>query len=251
MEKYYRLFIFALLPFLFSCATTKKTVYFQGIDESNFEAFKSSYEVKIMPGDNLYITVSTIDSEASEMYNTLSKSNNVNAETLDITGYLVDSEGNINFPGLGTVKLGGLTKTEAIRHMTELLSKFLIDPIVNIRIVNYKVTILGEVAKPGTYNIKEEKVTLLEALGMAGDMTIYGKRKNVLVCRDINGEKHFERIDMTSADVFNSPYFYLKQNDIVYVQPNKARSGSSAYNQNLSLGVSLLSLIVTIIAVAK
>lgn len=241
--------IFIILPFLLSCASSKKTVYFQGIDEVDINKLTSSYDVRIMPNDNLHITVYSENPKAAEMYNSLNSSaSNTNSETLNIMGYLVDSEGYINFPELGRIHLGGMTKTEAINYLTERISVYVNNPTVNIRILNYKVTVLGEVAKPGTYTISDEKVTLLEALGMAGDMTIYGKRSNVLVCREKNGEKHFERIDMTSPEVFNSDYFYLQQNDLVYVQPNKARAGSSAYNQNLSLGVSFLSLLTTIVA---
>ena len=116
--------------------------------------------------------------------------------------------------------------------------------------MNYKVTVLGEVNRPGTYTISDEKISLLEALGLAGDMTIYGKRDNILVFRNINGENHFERIDMTSAQIFNSPFFYLQQNDIVYVQPNRAKAGTANYNQYLPMGLSVLSLIATIVSIA-
>lgn len=250
MNNYCKLFIIVLLPFFFSCASSKKTVYFQGIDSADFTGLVTEYEVRIMPNDNLYITVSSLNPEASEIFNSINNTAkaSVNNETLNIIGYLVDNEGNINFPGLGIVHLGGMTKSEAIKYMTERISEFVVNPIVNIRIVNYKITVLGEVSKPGTYSIQNEKVTLPEALGMAGDMTIYGKRDNVLICRETNGEKQFQRIDLTSPELFSSPYFYLQQNDIVYIQPNKARAGSSTYNQNLGIGLSLLSLITTVTA---
>lgn len=248
MKKVFAFTLFTLA--VCSCASTKKTVYFQGIDEMDMTGVITAYEVRIMPNDNLNITVSSLVPEAAEIFNNMnmSRATNVNHETLNVMGYLVDSEGYINFPVLGKVNLGGKTKSEAIGYMTGLLSHYIDDPVVNIRFINYKVTILGEVARPGTYTISDEKVTILEALGMAGDMTIYGKRDNVLIARDTDGVQTHHRLDLTSPEVFASDYYYLQQNDVVYVQPNRARSGSSSYNQNLSIGVSLLSLLVTIVA---
>ncbi|MCC8034750.1 MAG: polysaccharide biosynthesis/export family protein [Rikenellaceae bacterium] len=240
--------LFTTLLILAACGSTKKTVYFQGIDEADIAQVITEYEVRIMPNDNLHITVSTINPDAAEIFNNinLSRGGNVNTETLTVMGYLVDSEGFINFPVLGKIHLGGLTKTQAINYLTERISVYVEDPVVNIRFINYKVTILGEVKNPGTYTIKDEKVTLLEAIGMAGDLTIFGKRDNILITRETDGIKTAHRLDLTSPEIFSSDYYYLQQNDVVYVQPNKARAGSSAYNQNLSLGVSLLSIVVTI-----
>lgn len=243
---YFLLLTTALLAV--SCASPKKVAYFQGIDNARTEDMVGRYQVRIMPNDNLYITVSALNSDAVMIFNSINTNANVNVnmETLNLTGYLVDDAGFINFPVIGRVQLGGLTKAEAVELLRTKVSDYIVNPVVNIRFVNYKVTVLGEVMKPGTFTVKDERVTIPEALGMAGDMTIYGKRDNVLICRETNGEKTFARLDMTSPDVFSSEYFYLQQNDIVYVQPNKARAGSSSYNQNLSLGVSLLSLLVTI-----
>ena len=234
-----------------SCTSTKKIAYFQGVDDKTIADQARYYQVRIMPNDNLHITVSSINPEAVKIFNSLNTeiSTNINSESLNIMGYIVDNDGNINFPVLGTIHLGGLTKAEAIDLLKDKISEYVIDPTVNIRFINYKVIVLGEVARPGTYTIKDERITLPEALGLAGDMTIYGKRDNVLVYREVDGKQTFQRIDMTSPDVFTSEYFYLHQNDVVYVQPNRAKSGSSAYNQNLSLGVSMVSLLVTLITV--
>ena len=234
-----------------SCTSTKKIAYFQGVDDKTIADQARYYQVRIMPNDNLHITVSSINPEAVKIFNSLNTeiSTNINSESLNIMGYIVDNDGNINFPVLGTIHLGGLTKAEAIDLLKDKISEYVIDPTVNIRFINYKVTVLGEVARPGTYTIKDERITLPEALGLAGDMTIYGKRDNVLVYREVDGKQTFQRIDMTSPDVFTSEYFYLHQNDVVYVQLNRAKSGSSAYNQNLSLGVSMVSLLVTLITV--
>ena len=230
-----------------SCASTKKIAYFQGVENMNIEEQIEQYQLRIMPGDNLHITVSSINPDAVKIFNSINTQVSINSESLNVLGYMVDNDGDINFPVLGKVHLGGLTKSEAVDLLKNRISEYVVDPTVNIRFLNYKVTVLGEVARPGTYTVQDERITLPEALGLAGDMTIYGKRDNVLVYRDINGQKTFQRIDMTSPDIFTSEYFYLQQNDVVYVQPNKARAGSSSYNQNLSLGVSFVSLLVTII----
>jgi polysaccharide export outer membrane protein len=171
-------------------------------------------------------------------------------QTLAIKGYIVDNEGNINFPNLGKVHLGGLTKNDAIDSLQKQISTFVSDAVtVNIRFLNYRITVLGEVNRPGTYTVENEKITLLEALGLAGDLTIYGKRNNVLIYREEGGKLLFHRVDLTSSKVFESDYFFLQQNDLIYVQPNKARTGSSIYNQNLSVGMSLLSILVSVISI--
>lgn len=237
---------------LSSCASSKKIAYFQGIDSAAMEQHASKYQIRIQPNDNLHITVSSIKPDAVMMFNIVGNSTgstNFSAESLNIMGYIVDTDGYINFPVLGKIRLGGLTKSEAIDYLVEQISRYANDPTVNIRFLNYKVTVLGEVARPGTFTIKDERITLPEALGLAGDMTIYGKRDNVLVYREIDGQQTFQRLDMTSPDIFSSDYFYLRQNDVVYIQPNRAKSGSSAYNQNLTLGVSALSLLITMISV--
>jgi polysaccharide export outer membrane protein len=171
-------------------------------------------------------------------------------QTLAIKGYLVDNEGNINFPSLGKVHLGGLTKNAAIDSLQKWITAGgVVDPTVNIRFLNYRITVLGEVNRPGTYTVDNEKVTILEALGLAGDLTIYGKRNNVLIYREAEGQTRFQRLDLTSPRLFESNYFYLQQNDLVYVQPNKARASNSIYNQNISIGMSLLSILVSVISI--
>jgi polysaccharide export outer membrane protein len=162
--------------------------------------------------------------------------------------YLVDSKGEISFPVIGSIKMGGLTRTEAVEKLKSELEKYVKNPIVNLRIVNYKVSVFGEVLRPGTYNIRTERVTLPEVISMAGDMTIYGSRNNVLVIREENGQKTHSFIDMTQADFINSPYYYLTQNDQVYIEPNKTRINSAAVGPNIAVGISALSLIITIIA---
>jgi polysaccharide export outer membrane protein len=233
-----------------SCGNSKKIVYLQDVDNAHLIFSEISHETIIRPNDNLFITVtSPTNPEAVLMFNALKDNTNANMQTLAIQGYLVDNEGNINFPGVGKVHLAGLTKNAAIDTLQERISQYVVNTTANIRFLNYRVTVLGEVNRPGTYTVESEKITILEALGLAGDLTIYGKRNNVLVYREVEGEPHFHRVDLTSSKFFESDYFHLQQNDLIYVQPNKARTGSSVYNQTLSVGMSLLSILVSVIAI--
>ncbi len=232
-----------------SCASSKRIAYFQGIDDAAIENNVGNYEIRIVPDDNLFISVGSINPESAAIFNPPpANSSTMGNDAILLNGYLVDQAGYIDFPVIGRMKVGGMTKAEAAEYLRGRISHYLKEPTVNIRFLNFKVTVLGEVARPGTYDVKSERLTLIEALGLAGDLTIYGKRNNVLVCRDNAGTKHYERIDLTSTQIFDSEYYYLQQNDVVYVQPNNARSGSSNYNQNLSIGVSMISLVITIVA---
>ena len=163
--------------------------------------------------------------------------------------YTIDNNGNIDFPKLGKVSLAGKTRTEAIDYMREKLSGFLVDPGVNITVRNFRVTVLGEVKSPGSYTIDNDRITLLEALGLAGDLTINGVRNNILVVREQNGEKEEFRVDITQRDALNSPAFYLAQNDVIYVEPNKAKLHSSKYTANYSVFISVASLLITVVSV--
>jgi polysaccharide export outer membrane protein len=164
----------------------------------------------------------------------------------DAQGFIVNADGTIEFPVLGTVMAGGKTRQELVNHLKNQISVYLKDPIINIEITNYKITVLGEVNNPGTYSIRDERVTLLEALGYAGDMNIYGKRNNILVLREENGVRTYSVVDITNTNFVQSPFYYLKQNDVVYVQPNSPQIQASAYNRNSSIYLSIVSLIITL-----
>lgn len=251
MKKFHILLCAAIIMlFISSCGSLKKVTYFQEIDKADIPeyAYITESQLKIMPNDNLYITVSTLDPEFAAPFNIIrnNMSTNINLETLAIQGYLVDSDGFINFPVLGALRVGGMTKTEATEYLQNRLSDHLVDPVVNLRFLNFRVTIMGEVARPGVYTFSEEKLNILEALGKAGDLTIYGKRNNVLLCRVVNGENKFYRINLNSTDIFSDPNLYLKQNDILYIQPNKTRASSSDVNPFFSLSISIVSLLATL-----
>ncbi|MCT4629144.1 polysaccharide biosynthesis/export family protein [Winogradskyella sp.] len=243
------------LVILTSCGSRKDIVYFQ--DEPLQEDILTSKPKELIykPDDILTINVSALDPATVAPFNlTLvsggNLSNPLNAQGgLQQQTYLVDYEGNIEFPVLGTLKISGLTRTQLTDLLTEKISEYAKDPIVNVRLSNFTFTILGEVQNPGTFTIPDERITIIEALGMANDLTIFGKRKNVLLIREINGKKKFAKIDLTSVNTVNSPVYYLQQNDVIYVEPNNAKIRASSYNQNNSVLISAIGTLTTIIAV--
>jgi polysaccharide biosynthesis/export protein len=247
---------FALLNILWSCGQQKKIAYYQDVDSFK-DVNKNYYESKIQPDDLLMIIVSTPDPEAAVPFNLSAESVATPiAQSTTMTQrqhmlYLVDKDGKIEFPTLGTIDLMGKTKNEAISILKGKLLQYVKNPIINIRVMNYKVSVQGEVNRPGTYSATSERITLLEALSLAGDLTIYGKRHNVLIIREIDGKKTIGRIDLTKSDFINSPYYYLMQNDVVYVEPNGAKSNSSTFNQNIPVWVSLSSVLISLVLLFK
>ena len=226
-----------LTIFFCSCISTHKAIYFDNIQNKEFAEEEVISEIQ--KGDLLSITVSSLNPEATIIFNTpnlpvIASSSGVNNNT-QTTGYLVNSEGNIIFPILGKVKTIGLSEKELTENLTKTLleKKLLIDPIVNVRIINFRVTVLGEVAKPTVVPVPNEKISMLEAIGMAGDMTLYAKRDNVLLIRVEKGKRITRRINLNAADFLESPYYYLKTNDIVYVEPNKTRVASTANSRQI------------------
>lgn len=253
ITSYFTLLLVALVAFS-SCAPKSNHVYYQNIDEilNNNEKL-ANFETRLQPDDLLMIIVSAEDVEAASPFNlintmTSNPNNPAGSGQMQQQLYLIDSKGIIDFPKIGTLKLSGLTRTEAVNLIKEKVQKYINDPIVNLRIMNFKITVQGEVVRPGVHTINSERLTLPEAIALSGDMTIYGKKENVLIIRENNGKKTYNRVDMTKADFINSPYYFLNQNDIVYIEPNKTRINSSAVGPNISIGISALSLLVTILA---
>ena len=249
-----------LLPFLLvACQSYKKVPYFQDVEVVN-EANQQEklYDARIMPKDLLTIVVSCTNPELAIPFNltvassaglAASTSSNVTTQAA-LQPYLVDNEGNINFPVLGELKLGGLTKREAEQLILDKLKPYMKEtPIVTVRMVNYKISVIGEVARPGTFTISNEKVNLLEALAMAGDMTVYGLRDNVkLIREDANGKQQIVTLDLNKAETILSPYYWLQQNDIVYVTPNKAKARNSDVGNSTSLWFSATSILVSVVS---
>lgn len=232
-------FIFLPVVFVFfSCANTKKTTYFYGVPDGPIASNMTIPESIIQKNDILSIVVSDLNPRAAEQFNPGNPNNNDPSATIgnDVpVGYLVDTDGDIQFPFLGSIKAQGLTKTQLKEKLKSIIlqKKLLLEPIITIRFLNFRVTVLGEVGKPTVIPIPNEKISLLEALGLAGDLTIYGNRNNVMVIREeMTAEKKerrtITRINLNSAELFTSPYYYLQSNDIVYVEPNKAKIASTS-----------------------
>jgi polysaccharide biosynthesis/export protein len=226
---------YLLLSLLFfsACVNTKKVVYFNSIQDAEIKTGMMDFEPLIQKNDLLSISVSSLNPEASKIFNapniTEAEGIDLTGRAMNISGYLVNQDGYIQFPFLGNIKAAGLTKKALQEDIAKTLAtkKLLLDPIINIRFMNFRVTVLGEVAHPTVVNVPSEKITLLEALGLAGDLTIFAKRHNLLIIREEEGKKTLKRIDLNSTEIFKSPYYYLRPNDIVYVEPDKARVASA------------------------
>lgn len=248
MRKIY-LAVFLMLT-LASCASRKNIVYLQP-SALELENMQIKYAPKIQQEDLLTITVSAADVKATMPFNQQNIYQATAGSATDMAfkpTYLVDAHGEIDFPVLGKVKVGGLTRMEATDLLRMKLKQYIVDPGVNLTFANFKVTVLGEVAKPGTYTLPQERVTILEALGLAGDMTIKGVRNNVLLIREQNGQKKMERLNLLTDSVLNSPYYYLAQNDVIYVEPNGSQVRNSSLGQNTNVWISITSLVITITA---
>ncbi|MCW3076537.1 MAG: sugar transporter [Bacteroidetes bacterium] len=248
-------FIAALCFVCFSCVNRKKIVYFQGDVPVKSDTLKLN-SPKLQSDDLLSITVMGLDAEAVKPFNLSTYGSyygkEVNAGQGDpaLAGYLIDSKGEIDFPVIGKLKLTGLNRSEAAIYISSKLKDYVKDPMVNLRIMNFKITILGDVARPATYTIPNERITLIEAIGLAGDLNLSGKRKNVLVIRDMDGKKTETRVDLTNNEVFNSAVYYLKQNDVIYVEHNRAKRNAAGVNlATVSVLVSLTSIVITLISI--
>ncbi len=252
-KKIFSLLILSLL--LVSCVSRKKIVYFQDVGKDKSKEIKSDFSTKLKKDDVLMIVVSSPDVEASLPFNlpvfSISGFTNSAASAYQYQLYLIDNEGNIDFPTLGKLNVAGKTKIELISQLTDRLKKYINDPIVNIRIMNYKIAVTGEVNKPGNFNIVSERVSLLDAISLAGDLTIYGRRDNVIVIREVNGVKTINRIDLTKSDFISSDFYYLSQNDVVYVEPNKTRINSSMIGPNTAVIISTVSVLITVFTLLK
>jgi len=218
---------------LVSCVNTRKSVYFNQNGDVEFADTLSVPSTIIQKNDLLNITVSTVNPELAVAFNapnvSYANTTNYNGASVTASGYLVNTEGNIIFPVLNAIRAEGLTELELQQKITRTLidRKLLLDPIVSIRHLNFKVTVLGEVAHPLVINVPNERISLLEALGLAGDITIFGKRDRVLVIREEKGKKIFKRLDLNSSMLMNTSYYYLRPNDVVYVEPNKTKVANS------------------------
>ena len=227
----------------FSCGSKKDIVYFQNAKDFETIVDTTTFKPRFKVNDIVSIYISAFNLESVKPFNLLKgKSQNGGLEFID---YLVDSNGNIDYPILGNVKIQGLTVNEAKELLKQKLADYLKDPIVNMRILNFRVSVHGEVRKPGIYDVSGERITLLEAIALAGDLKPKSRRDNVMVIRDINGTKTFTRVDLTSKELFNSPVYYLTQNDLVYVEPNNSGVSESFFDGRINVAISIASTLIT------
>ena len=242
-------FSFVLVMLFAACTTTKEIAYFQDADQKEIMKIVEDNLPKIKPDDILTITVSSSKPELAAPYNLLRATQDVytSYNRWEQEAYQVNSEGYINFPVLGALKVAGMTREEIVAMLQKRLADVMPDPVVTITYRNFKVTVLGEVARPGTFDVNSDRITVLEAVGKAGDLSVYGRRDNVLVIREVDGRREMVRLDLKSKNIFKSPYYYLQQNDVVYVEPNRAKAiQGSSFRSNFPLYLSSGSLLVTI-----
>lgn len=236
---------------LFSCATKKEILYFQDSENLNLKEIDRAFEPIIEPNDILYITVSSIDADVTKPFkrNSGSEGASAGSNSLELQGYLVDSKGEIRFPVLGSIPVMGKTRGTLEQELKASLSEYITDVVVDVRIINFKVTVIGEVENPGVFRIEDERVTLPEALALAGDFSIDGKRTDVTIIREEDGVRKVARIDYTATELFNGPYYYLKQNDLVYVEPSLKGVKKSGFIPDVPALLSLFTIILSTVII--
>lgn len=233
-------FTLAVATILAACNSSQKVVYLQDIEPTSEANISNLNQIRIQPGDMLYIIVSCRDPQIAALFNLINPSQRLSSDgrTLgnngEMGGYLVTPAGDIDFPQIGRIHVEGLTREEIAADIKDRLTKsdMVKDPVVTVDFMNLHFSVLGEVAHPGQYSISKDNLNILQALSQAGDLTIYGKRDNVQVIREKDGKRYTYTIDLRSKDLFNSPAYYLQQNDVIYVTPNNARAGQSTINDN-------------------
>ncbi len=253
MKKYS--FLIFLVALITSCSAPKNVAYLWNSNDVDLSQSQFLYDARIMPKDILTITVNTVNPEAAAPFNLIvrntlnSTSSSIGTSGGSLQTYLVDNEGGIEFPVLGRVMVGGLTKRECEKLIHDKILPYLNaaeNPVVTVRMSSYSISVLGEVARPGSYQVSREKINILEALAQAGDLTIYGVREDVkLIREDAKGQKQIYHINLNDANLLTSPYYYLQQNDIVYVEPNKVKARNSSIGQSTTLWISATSILIS------
>lgn len=251
---------------LASCSSQKRVLYLQDLDSKSIDRIADTYQIRLKPLDRITLIVNSQRPELAAPFNTSTSYNSLTGTPIDGTGVTsssnsatqvltIDANGMLDLPIVGSIYCSGKTRLEVAEEIANKIieSGYLTDPSVNIQFADMLVTVTGEVNRPGRYNITTDRISLLDALALAGDLTIFGQRNDVTVIREENGKRTSAQLDLTSSDVFTSPYFYLQQNDLVYVKPNKykARTGEVDPNRSFyislsSIAISLATLIVTL-----
>ena len=252
---FYSFVVMTIVLLMGSCKSAKQVAYFQNLDSVSLAASKGLYDAHIMPKDLLTITVVTSDPTTSKPFNlaiqnTLGTDGRLGSTTGSLLQYLVDNDGNIQFPIVGTLHVAGLTKNECQDLIKSKVKPYLAEsenPVVTVSMSSYRVTVAGEVTRPSVVPVSTEKMSVLEALAQAGDLTIYGRRDNVLLIREnANGQKEAHRLNLNDANIINSPYYYVQQNDYIYVEPNKTKAKNSDIGQSTTLWFSFVSILTSV-----
>lgn len=252
MQKIKLITLAILSLIIFSCASNKDIIYLQDLDSETKLDTISFKSIKFKIDDRLTINISSNNPDAAKPFNLYLTSFNTGG--LNASGqqqqqsYIVDEKGNINFPHIGAIKVAGLTRTVLEKQLEDLIRPYLPDVKAIVQLVNFRISILGEVNKPGDYNINRDKVSVLQAIGMAGDLTIHGKRKGIKLIREVEGGVTVYEIDLKSKELINSPFYYLEQNDVLYISPNKPRVNASISSPTNSYIISATGLLITIVS---
>ncbi len=254
MKKLTNIALCAITALVLSACSSKSVAYLQNSDVVNYEQSRVLYDARIMPKDQLTISVNTVNPEASEPFNLVVRATYTQGRSLSssygsLMPYLVDNEGFINYPMVGKIQVAGLTKRECEKLILDKIRPYLADdtnPVVTVQMSSYSVSVLGEVNRPGSFQVAREKISILEALAQAGDLTIYGVRDRVkLIREDGTGKKEVHELNLMDANIINSPYYYLQQNDIVYVEPNKVKAQNSKIGNATTLTFSATSILIS------
>ena len=248
--------VLSVTLFLSSCGSVKNVAYIQNSDDVDLTRSDYLYDARIMPKDILTITVNTVNPEASAPFNLVVRNTlNPNSSNIGTSGgslqtYLVDNHGRIEFPVLGSLEVGGLTKSQCEKMIHDKIMPYLNaaeNPVVTVRMSNYKISVIGEVGRPGMFTVGNEKINIFEALAQAGDLTIYGVRDKVKLIREHeDGHKEVHTLNLNDTEIIKSPYYYLQQNDIVYVEPNKVKARNSSIGQSTTLWLTSTSILISL-----
>lgn len=240
-------FLLLILSFFFFSCANRNLTYMSNLENDYQTQITNESPIKIQSGDLLRISLSTLQPELNAMFNQPTTDQDFNKNiinNINVEGFLVDEEGEINIPVVGKVKLAGLTKSEATEIIQNGIEEYIVDPVVSLRFANFKVTVIGEVKNPSTFYVPSENLNIFEALGLAGDMTEYGLREDVRLIRESDGVRSIVKLDLNDKNLVESPYYILKQNDIIYVQPDRLKSVKASTNERsmalLGLAVSVL-----------
>ncbi|MGM9804672.1 MAG: polysaccharide biosynthesis/export family protein [Muribaculaceae bacterium] len=243
---------FATIMLFASCSTSKENLtYFSNLSDQTTGTIPSgNYELKVIPDDELIITVTSLVPEATAQFNApmtnvATRSVITPTQQASLITYVVDKDGYITMPTLGKIKVIGLSTKQIADHITTLVSETVSDPYVRVQLINFRVNVLGEVQTPGPMTTTKSRYSILDAIADAGDLTEYGRRDNILLIREENGQRIYHRLNLNDVELLTSPYFYLQQNDVVYVEPNDIKKANSRYNQDNSYKLSVISTIVS------